>query len=321
MEEEPRVENVVIMGSGPAGLTAAVYAARADLEPVVLEGAQPGGQLTITSEVENFPGFPMGIQGPDLMEQMRQQAKRFGARCPAEEVVQVDLAAHPFSVRTDRNLYKGKSLIIASGASARFLGLPSEKRFLGKGVSACATCDGFFFREQEVMVAGGGDSACEEALFLTKFAKRVRIIHRRDQLRASVIMQKRVLENPKIEIIWNAVVEEILGEDTKGVTGVRLKNKNTGERFDEACDGIFIAIGHVPQTGLFKGKLAMDEEGYLVTAPDSTATEVPGVFAAGDVQDKIYRQAVTAAATGCMAALEVERYLGALDDRAAEAAE
>jgi thioredoxin reductase (NADPH) len=308
MEKNERVENVVIEGSGAAGLTAAIYAARANLEPLVLEGRQPGGQLTITSDVENYPGFPEGIQGPDLMDLMRKQATRFGARCLNEEVVEVDLGGRPFSIRSDKETYRCKSLIIASGASARFLGLPSEERFMGRGVSACATCDGFFFKNQEVMVVGGGDTACEEALFLTNFATRVRMIHRREELRASKIMQERVMKHPKVEILWNAVVEEVLGEDPKGVTGVRLRNTKTQDRFEERCDGIFIAIGHVPNTSVFMGKLEMDPKGYIVTQ-NGTRTNVEGVFAAGDVQDPTYRQAVTAAGSGCMAALDAFHFL------------
>jgi len=308
MEKNERVENVVIEGSGAAGLTAAIYAARANLEPLVLEGRQPGGQLTITSDVENYPGFPEGIQGPDLMDLMRKQATRFGARCLSEEVVEVDLGGRPFSIRSDKETYRCKSLIIASGATARFMGLTSEERFMGRGVSACATCDGFFFKNQEVMVVGGGDTACEEALFLTNFATRVRIIHRRDELRASKIMQERVMKNPKVEILWNAVVEEILGEDPRGVTGVRLRDTKTEDRFEESCDGVFVAIGHVPNTSVFEGKLKTDAKGYIVTR-NGTRTNVEGVFAAGDVQDPTYRQAVTAAGSGCMAALDAFRFL------------
>ncbi len=308
MKENGAVENVIIMGSGPAGFTAAVYTARANMEPLLLEGEQPGGQLTITTDVENYPGFPDGIMGPELMDLMRKQAQRFGTRCLMEGVTGVDFSSWPFTVQTDQQVLKTRSLIVASGASARFLGLPSEKKFLGKGVSACATCDGFFFRDQDVMIIGGGDTACEEALFLTKFAARVSIVHRRDKLRASRIMQKRVLEHPKIEVLWNAVVEEILGEDVRGVTGIRLKDTVTGEIRDEACHGVFVAIGHEPNTSVLREKLDLDSKGYVLTK-DGTCTSVRGVFAAGDVQDARYRQAISAAGTGCMAALDAARFL------------
>jgi len=303
---------LVILGSGPAGLTAALYSARAGLRPLIFEGMQPGGQLTITTEVENFPGFPEGIMGPELMEQMRKQAQRFGAESVFKQVTGVDLSARPFRLLAEEEEYTADSLIIATGASAKLLGLPSEKTYMGYGVSACATCDGFFFRGLEVVVVGGGDTAIEEASFLTKFASKVTIIHRRDQLRATKIMQERAKRNAKITFLWNTVIEEILGTERDGrkmVTGVKLRNVLTGEFSELKTDGVFMGIGHKPNTDLFVGQLEMDATGYLKTEGRSTRTGVAGVFAAGDVADSVYRQAISAAGTGCMAAMDAEKYL------------
>ena len=302
-------KKVIIIGSGPAGLTAAVYAARANLEPLVFEGSQPGGQLTITTDVENFPGFPDGIMGPELMDHMRKQAVRFGATCEYKTVTKTDFSNNPFKIWVNDDEYTADTIIISTGASARLLGLDSEKELMGYGVSACATCDGFFFKEKEVLVIGGGDSAAEEAIFLTKFASKVTIVHRRDEFRASKIMADRVLKNEKIDIMWNSAVEDIHGAKDTGVTGVKIKDTISGDLRDVSCDGIFMAIGHVPNTNIFKGQIDLDEKGYITTQPDTTNTNVSGVFACGDVQDQVYRQAITAAGTGCMSAIDAERWL------------
>jgi thioredoxin reductase (NADPH) len=304
---------VLIIGSGPAGYTAAIYAARAGLEPLVVRGLQPGGQMTITTDVENFPGFAEVIQGPWLMEQMEAQARAVGTEMADDIIVGVDLKAWPFQAVGDSGAcYSGDAVIISTGAQARWLGSESEGRFQGFGVSACATCDGFFYRGKEVAVVGGGNTAVEEALYLTNHADRVTLVHRRDELRAEKILQRRLLEHDKIDVAWDSVVEEIMGdEDPPGVTSVRLRNVKTETRSELAVHGVFVAIGHAPATEVFQGQVEMDDEGYIVTAADSTATSVPGVFAAGDVQDKIYRQAVTAAGTGCMAALEAEKFVAA----------
>ena len=304
--------NLIIIGSGPAGLTAAIYAARGNLNPIVFEGVQPGGQLTITTDVENYPGFPEGIMGPELMDSFRKQAQRFGAKTFYKNVNKINLSQSPFKLTVGEETYLTDSIIIATGASAKLLGLDSESKLMGHGVSACATCDGFFFKDKEVLVVGGGDSAMEEATFLTKFASKVTIVHRKEEFRASKIMQKRVFEDPKIDILWNHQVVEMVGEpDKDGLEKAILKNKK-GELVDFNCDGLFLAIGHRPNSNFLDNQLATDEVGYIITKPDSTETSIKGVFACGDIQDTVYRQAVTAAGSGCMAAIEVERFLETL---------
>lgn len=316
---------VLIIGSGPAGYTAAIYAARANLNPIQILGMEPGGQLTITTEVENYPGFADPIQGPWLMEQMKAQAENVGATMLHGMITDVDFTSHPYkATKDDGTVYTADTVVIATGAKARWLGIESEETFKGLGVSACATCDGFFYRGKDVAVIGGGNSAVEEALFLTNFCNKVTLVHRRDELRAERIMQERLFNNPKIEVVWDHVVDEVVGNpqgtDAPGMTGVRLKHAKTGEEKMLDCDGMFVAIGHDPATALFKDKLEMDSEGYLITKPDSTETSIPGVFAAGDVKDKTYRQAITAAGMGCMSALEADRYIQEKESSEQEAA-
>lgn len=300
-------DKVLIIGSGPAGLTAAIYAARADLTPLMIEGMERGGQLMITTDVENYPGFPDGIMGPELMDNMRKQAERFGTRIISSDVTRVDLSQRPFPVWVGEDRYEAETLIISTGASAQWLDIPGETRLRGYGVSACATCDGFFFRDKDLAVIGGGDTAMEEAIFLTKFATKVTIIHRRDEFRASKIMAQRAIDHPKIDVIWDTVAEEVLGDDL--VSGVRLRNVKTDTTSDLAVDGVFLAIGHVPNTMIFQGQLGLDEAGYITTEDGTTRTSVPGVFAAGDVADSVYRQAVTAAGMGCQAAIDASHLL------------
>ena len=303
------MRKVIIIGSGPAGYTAAIYAARANLAPLMLTGVQAGGQLTLTTLVENYPGFVDGVQGPELMETMKKQAERFGTEMIAEDATAVDFKRQPFVVRAGAVSYESHTVIIATGASAKLLGLDAESKLMGRGVSTCATCDGFFFKDQNIMVVGGGDAAMEEALFLSRLGRKVDVVHRRDSLRASKIMQERALKNPKIEVIWNSAVDAIADIDQGKVTGVRLKNLKTGALDERPVDGLFIAIGHQPNTQIFRGQIELLPNEYIKVVPGTTQTSVPGVFAAGDAQDHVYRQAVTAAGTGCMAALEAERYL------------
>ena len=307
-----RIHDIVIFGSGPAGYTAAIYAARANLQPLMIVGPQPGGQLTITTEVENYPGFPEGIDGPELMQKMRDQAARFGTEIVEATVESVDFSKRPFVLRTGEGEYRARAVIVSTGASARLLGIPSEQKFFGFGVSACATCDGFFFKGKRVMVVGGGDTALEEASFLARFCAEVVIVHRRDALRCSKIMEERAASSPRIRFIWNAVVDEVLGDETPPrVTSVNLRDTKTGEVSNHAIDGIFVAIGHQPNTAFLKGSLPLDAKNYVVVEPGSSRTSVPGVFAAGDVADSVYRQAVTAAGSGCQAAIDAERWLEA----------